>query len=191
MVASSGMSAVILFGYASQGLLGLIITLFFLPKIHPAFGLHLPLGFALGPGQAYAIGKGWESMGFEGGATVGLTFAAIGYLWACFGGMLLIHKGIRKGWMKPEQVSIMSDKALLTGLVPKEKEKLIGERLTTDSEAIDSFSLHFAIVVFVYLLSYLALKGISFLLAFAGNAGNELATNLWGINFIFPRLSQL
>jgi len=62
-----GMSAVILLGYASQGLLGLVLTLFFLPNIHPAFGLHLPLGFALGPGQAYAIGKGWESMGFEGG----------------------------------------------------------------------------------------------------------------------------
>ncbi|MCX8013634.1 MAG: hypothetical protein N3A02_05035, partial [Rectinema sp.] len=85
-----GMTAVILFGYATQALLGLGLTLFFLPRIHPAFGLHLPLGFALGPGQAYAIGKGWETMGFEGGATVGLTFAAIGYLWACFGGILLI-----------------------------------------------------------------------------------------------------
>lgn len=183
-----GMSAVILLGYASQGLLGLVLTLFFLPNIHPAFGLHLPLGFALGPGQAYAIGKGWESMGFEGGATVGLTFAAIGYLWACFGGMLLIHKGLRLGWMKPEQVSIMSDKALLTGIVPNGTEKPVGERLTTDSEAIDSFSFHFAVVVFIYLLSYLALRGISFLLGFAGEAGTELAANLWGINFIFSAI---
>jgi len=183
-----GMSAVILLGYASQGLLGLVLTLFFLPNIHPAFGLHLPLGFALGPGQAYAIGKGWESMGFEGGATVGLTFAAIGYLWACFGGMLLIHKGLRLGWMKPEQVSIMSDKALLTGIVPNGTEKPVGEWLTTDSEAIDSFSFHFAVVVFIYLLSYLALRGISFLLGFAGEAGTELAANLWGINFIFSAI---
>ncbi len=183
-----GMSAVILFGYASQAILGLLLTLLFLPKIHPAFGLHLPLGFALGPGQAYAIGKGWETMGFEGGATVGLTFAAIGYLWACFGGMLLIHKGVRKGWMKSEQLSIMSDKALLTGIIPRGSEKPVGERLTTDSEAIDSFSFHAAIVILVYFLSFLFLKGVSFLLGFAGKAGTELATNLWGINFIFSAM---
>lgn len=183
-----GMSALILFGYASQAILGLLLTLFFLPSIHPAFGLHLPLGFALGPGQAYAIGKGWESMGFEGGATVGLTFAALGYLWACFGGMLLIHKGVRKGWMKPEQLSIMTDKALLTGIIPRESEKPVGDRLTTDSEAIDSFSFHAAIVVFVYFLSFLFLKAVSFLLGFAGKAGAELATNLWGINFIFSAM---
>lgn len=183
-----GMSAVILFGYASQAILGLLLTLFFLPNIHPAFGLHLPLGFALGPGQAYAIGKGWESMGFEGGASVGLTFAAIGYLWACFGGMLLIHKGIRKGWMKSDQLTAMSDKAMLTGIIPREAEKPIGAQLTTDSEAIDSFSYHAALVVFVYFLSFLFLKGLTLVLGFAGKAGMELATNLWGINFIFSAI---
>ena len=46
-----GMSTGIIMGYASQALLGLALTLLFLPKLHPAFGLHLPLGFALGPGQ--------------------------------------------------------------------------------------------------------------------------------------------
>ncbi len=183
-----GMSAVILFGYSSQAILGLLLTLFFLPNIFPSFGLHLPLGFALGPGQAYAIGKGWESMGFEGGATVGLTFAAIGYLWACFGGMLLIHKGIRKGWMKEDQLTMMNDKAMLTGIVPRGTERTNCGRLTTDSEAIDSFSFHVAIVVLVYYLSFLFLKVLTFFLSFAGKAGMELATNLWGINFIFSAI---
>jgi len=64
----------------------------------------------------------------------------------------------------------------------------VGDRLTTDSEAIDSFSFHTAMVVFVYLLSFLFLKGVSFLLGFAGKAGAELATNLWGINFIFSAM---
>jgi ESS family glutamate:Na+ symporter len=123
-------------------------------------------------------------MGFEGGSTVGLTFAAIGYLWACFGGMLLIHKGIRKGWMKPEQISIMTDKALLTGLIPRDREKPSAGRLTTDSEAIDSFSFHAAFVIFVYLLSYLFLKAVTFFLGFAGKTGMELATTM-GHKFIF------
>ncbi len=180
-----GMSTGILLGYATQGLLGLLLCVAFFPGLHLAFGLHLPLGFALGPGQAYAIGKGWESMGFVGGASVGLTFAALGYLWACFGGVVLINVGLRKHWVSEEALKMMSNKDMLRGVIAKDEDKPSAGKLTTDTEAIDSFSYHLALVLAVYLLSFLVLKGISFLLSFAGNAGNELATNLWGINFIF------
>ncbi|HEY9053622.1 MAG TPA: sodium:glutamate symporter [Rectinemataceae bacterium] len=186
-----GMSTGILMGYATQALLGLGLTLLFLPKIHPAFGLHLPLGFALGPGQAYAIGKGWESMGFEGGASVGLTFAALGYLWACFGGVILINMGIRRGWISESALSFMKDKDLLRGTLAKGEERPVGARLTTDSEAIDSFSYHTAAVVVVYFLSFLLLKGLTILLSMAGKAGMELATNFWGINFIFSAITAI
>jgi ESS family glutamate:Na+ symporter len=178
-------------GYATQALLGLGLTLLFLPNIHPAFGLHLPLGFALGPGQAYAIGKGWEAMGFEGGATVGLTFAAIGYLWACFGGVVLINMGIRKGWITSDALAFMKNKALMKGIVGKDEEKPIAGRLTTDSEAIDSFSFHTGVVVVVYFLSFLLLKALTFFLSFAGKTGMDLATNFWGINFIFSALTAI
>lgn len=186
-----GMSTGILMGYSSQALLGLCLTLLFLPSVHPAFGLHLPLGYALGPGQAYAIGKGWEAMGFEGGASVGLTFAALGYLWACFGGVVLINKGIRKGWISKEMLVFMKDKTLLTGIVPKGGQKPVGGRLTTDSEAIDSFSFHVGAVCVVYFLSFLLLKGLTILLGFAGKTGAELAANFWGINFIFSAISAI
>ncbi|PKL06320.1 MAG: sodium:glutamate symporter [Spirochaetae bacterium HGW-Spirochaetae-9] len=186
-----GMSTGILMGYASQALLGLGLTLLFIPSVHHAFGLHLPLGFALGPGQAYAIGKGWEAMGFEGGASVGLTFAAIGYLWACFGGVVLINMGIRKGWISAEMLKFMKDKTLLTGIMAKNEQKPVGGRLTTDSEAIDSFSFHVAAVCVVYFLSFLLLKGLTILLGFAGKTGAELAANFWGINFIFSALSAI
>jgi ESS family glutamate:Na+ symporter len=185
------MSTGILLGYSSQALLGLGLTLLFLPKVHPAFGLHLPLGFALGPGQAYAIGKGWESMGFEGGASVGLTFAALGYLWACFGGVILINMGIRKGWVRPEVLAVMKNKEILRGTVSRGGEKPIGARLTTDSEAIDSFSFHIAAVLVVYFLSFLLLKGLTLLLGLAGKVGMELATNFWGINFIFSAITAI
>ncbi|HCO49024.1 MAG TPA: sodium:glutamate symporter [Spirochaetaceae bacterium] len=186
-----GMSTGILMGYATQALLGLGLTLLFIPSVHPAIGLHLPLGFALGPGQAYAIGKGWEAMGFEGGASVGLTFAAIGYLWACFGGVVLINMGLRKGWISSEMLKFMKDKTLLTGLMAKNEQKPIGSRLTTDSEAIDSFSFHVAAVCVVYFLSFLLLKGLTILLGFAGKMGAELAANFWGINFIFSAISAI
>ncbi len=51
----------------------------------------------MGPGLAYAMGNSWEQWGFEGGGLVGLTFAAIGYLYAFFGGMAIIQWGIKRG----------------------------------------------------------------------------------------------
>lgn len=186
-----GMSTGILLGYATQALLGLGLTLFFLPKIFPAFGLFLPLGFALGPGQAFAIGKGWESMGFVGAPSIGLTFAAIGYIWASFGGVFLINHGIKKGWIKSELLSSMKDKTMLTGIVARGKEPPVGARLTTDSEAIDSFSFHVAVVVLTYFLSYLLLSGLTMVLSLLGKAGQDLAVNLWGINFIFSSITAI
>ncbi|MBL8968602.1 MAG: sodium:glutamate symporter [Spirochaetaceae bacterium] len=186
-----GMSTGILLGYATQALLGLGLTLLFLPKIFPSFGLFLPLGFALGPGQAYAIGKGWETMGFEGAPSIGLTFAAIGYLWACFGGVFLINIGRKKGWLKGADLSALNDKAITSGVVPLDAQKPVGARLSTDSEAIDSFSFHAGSVVFTYLLSYLLLTGLTYLLGFAGKTGRELAVNLWGINFIFSSVTAI
>ena len=130
-------------------------------------------------------------MGFEGGASVGLTFAALGYLWACFGGVVLINMGLRKGWLSGDGLAALKDKSILTGIVPRDTPRGVGGRLTTDSEAIDSFSFHTAAVVVTYFLSFLLLKGLSILLSFAGKAGAELATNFWGINFIFSALCAI
>ncbi len=190
-----GTTVGILSQYAIQALVGLLLTYLFMktiaPGLFPAFGFFLPLGFALGPGQAFAIGQGWESFGFRGASSVGLTFAAIGYLWACFGGVFLINYGIKKGWMTEAGIAELKDKGLLTGVLGKKAELPVGARLTTDTEAIDSMSFNVAMVLFVYFLSYLLLKGVSFGLSFAGKIGTDLATNLWGINFIFSAVTAL
>ena len=65
-----GTTVGILSQYAIQALSGLLLTFLFIrtiaPDLFPAFGFFLPLGFALGPGQAFAIGQGWEPFGFKG-----------------------------------------------------------------------------------------------------------------------------
>jgi len=107
------MSTAIISQYAIQAFMGLILTWILLstvaPGLNPAFGLTLPLGFAMGPGQAYAIGKGWESMGFEGAGTVGLTMAALGYLWACLVGVALVNIGVRKGFLPDATLATLFD----------------------------------------------------------------------------------
>jgi len=175
--------------YAIQATMGLLITFLListvLPQLFPTFGYMLPLGFVLGPGQAFAIGSGWESMGFHGAGSVGLTFSAIGFLWACFGGVFLINYGIRRGWVTEREIKTYKKGRIRSGLYGKDEEKPVGSRLTTENEAIDSFTFHIGLVLFVYLLSYLLLQGLTALLSLIGPMGSELAVNLWGINFVF------
>ncbi len=189
------MSTAITSQYAIQAFLGLMLAWVLIktamPGLSPAFGLTLPLGFAMGPGQAYAIGKGWESMGFEGAGTVGLTMAALGYLWACIVGVALVNLGVKRGYLPKSTVAAFSDRAMRTGIIPQDSERLVGSRNTTDLEAIDPMSLHAAAVACTYLLSFLLLTGITWLLGFAGKAGKDLAFNLWGMNFIFSALTAM
>ena len=54
-------SVIIIIQYTLQVIVGFGLTLLFiytfLPKLFPSFGLLMPLGFGLGPGQAFAIGN--------------------------------------------------------------------------------------------------------------------------------------
>ncbi|MBU4444423.1 sodium:glutamate symporter [bacterium] len=188
-------SVAIISQYAIQIIIGLLLTFFFMktffPSLFPSFGLFIPLGFALGPGQAYAIGQGWESFGFQGAGTVGLTFAAVGFIWACFGGMWLINYGIRKKWITEEKLKKLRQRNVSTGVYSKDKELPVGSHLTTETEAIDSLTYNGSMVLVVYLLSFLLLKLLTYLLSFAGQAGMELAVNLWGISFVFAALTAL
>jgi len=190
-----GTSVSIISQYSLQSLVGLLLTFLFMSTVmkslYPAFGFFMPLGFALGPGQAYAIGEGWVSMGFEGAPDVGLTFAAVGYMWACFGGVVLINMGIKRGWLGKKQVEVINARRFRSGVMGRDEELQVGSRLTTESEAIDSASYNMAVVLMVYLFCFLMLKGLGGLLSFAGNLGNDLAVNLWGISFVFAAMVAL
>jgi len=190
-----GTSVSIISQYSLQSLVGLLLTFMFMSTImqelYPAFGFFMPLGFALGPGQAYAIGEGWADMGFKGAPDVGLTFAAVGYMWATFGGVVLINLGIKKGWLGDAHIVDIKARRFRSGVMGRNDELQVGSRLTTESEAIDSASYNMAVVLMVYLFSFLLLKGLGFALSFAGNLGNDLAVNLWGISFVFAAMVAL
>jgi len=185
----------VVFQYGLQATVGLLLTFLFIstlyPDLFPAMGFFLPLGFALGPGQAYAIGEGWQTFGFEGGGSVGLTFAAVGFLFACFGGVWLINYGIRKQWITPEKRQAIENRGIRTGIFPRHSERPSGLTMTTETEAIDSLSYTAGFVFLIYLVTFLLLKLLTFLLSFAGDLGTELAVNLWGISFVFAALMAI
>ncbi|MGE4454779.1 MAG: sodium:glutamate symporter [Sphaerochaeta sp.] len=182
--------------YGLQCFFGLLATALiiatFNPELFPAFGFTLPLGFELGPGQAYSIGIGWESMGFRGGSSVGLTMAAIGFLLGSFGGVILINQGLKRGWINKEQAKTINNRSVRTGFFSRsEKGRPIGSYLSTDGESLDSLTYHVALIMMTYLISWSFLTGLSALLGLIGPLGNDLADSLWGINFVFSSFSAL
>ena len=181
--------------YTLQAIIGFGLTFLFiatfLPRLFPSFGFLLALGYGLGPGQAYTIAKGWEAMGFQGGGNLGLVFAALGYLWGCFGGIYLIWLARKRGWMDVRRIDSINQKRVRLGIYGANEKKPVGSLLTTETEAIDTMSFNVAVILGVYLLAFLLLKGLSWLLHLAGPTGDQLAVNLWGIAFIFAAVVAL
>ncbi len=146
-------------------------------KLFPTFGFFAPLGFEEGPGQALSFGKVWEGLGFEHAATIGLTFAAIGYFFAFFVGVPLVNWGIRRGLAVHAPKKLPRD--FLTGVFSKNQAKSPAGKQTLHSANIDSLAFQSAIVGLVYVLTYGFVKTVGNLLP------PDAASLLWGFFFFF------
>jgi len=181
--------------YLMQAILGFSITLFmaftFLKDLFPSFGLLLPLAFGQGPGQASSIGGQWAQIlspagvpGIVGGANIGLSIAAIGFLWACIGGVPLINYFVKKKGFKPGQYA-------------KEKRsvKMVNETDRADdiplSESIDRLTVQIFLIGIVYLLTWMVISGIQYLLKDFGTLGLTVSNLLWGFHFIIGAVIAL
>ncbi|NCN04938.1 MAG: sodium:glutamate symporter [Spirochaetales bacterium] len=180
--------------YLLQGIIGSIITITaaytFLPDTFPSLGLLLPLGFGQGPGQAYSIGRSWESAGVKFGGSLGLTIATMGFVWATFGGVIAANILKKKYPPTALPVSPGSSGAQVSREVIA---NLFGEPETPQEEQgelnlsnmIDIGTRQLFLIGFIYLAVYLTLYGISMLLGRLGNVGANLANVLWGFHFVF------
>ncbi|MCK9191433.1 MAG: sodium:glutamate symporter [Sphaerochaetaceae bacterium] len=159
------------------------------PDLFLSIAYTLPLGFELGPGQAYSMSVIWEPLGFVGASSVGLTMAAFGFIIGSIGGVILINIAISRGWMTQEQIDRIRCSDTQTGFISKNQSE--GSKLTTNSESIDTLTYHLALIFFTYFLSWVFLVGVEKLLSLIGPIGLELANSFWGINFVFSALIAL
>jgi ESS family glutamate:Na+ symporter len=161
---------------------GLLVILFGLlgSELFPTFGFLVPMGFEEGPGQALSFGKVWEGVGFEHGATIGLTFAAVGFLFSFFVGVPLANWGLRKGLASQEGGSLSSE--FIKGIYAKDKQSEAAGRLTTHSANIDTLAFHVALIGLAYGLTYV----FTLLLAkIVATFAPDVAAMLWGFFFFF------
>jgi len=173
--------AIIVGSYMIQGIIGLIISiplaLSIVPKMIPAAGILLPMGFGQGPGQANNIGSSYEAMGFAGGRSFALSIAAAGYLCACIVGLIFVNILFKRGKISQKTQDIISGSVTV--------ETFQDEEETPISESIDRFSIQVALVLGVYIVTYLVTWGLtSGIGAISEGAAKTVNSLLWGFNFI-------
>ncbi|SHH02990.1 glutamate:Na+ symporter, ESS family [Anaerosphaera aminiphila DSM 21120] len=133
-----------------QAVVGLVCTLIFsktiMKSLPMGFGLLPVYGFYGGHGMANAAGVIFEESGYwSDGIGAGMTFATIGIICGVVFGMVLINKGIRKGYLKSTASVDNLDEEDLTGYIPLGKRTTIGEGVSNPS-ALDPLALQFALV---------------------------------------------
>lgn len=158
--------------YLLQAILGLGITI---PAVMiatdsgliPAAGVLLAFGFGQGTGQALNFGKIYEAeRGFAGGASFGLTVAAIGFLTSTIVGVAYLNYLRRKG--------------RLTGVNVGRVEQTIVED-EGDNESMDTFTVQVALILIVYVIAYAIINLLSRLLP-------GLQHTFFGFNFLLAVL---
>lgn len=184
--------------YGLQCSLGLLAAALLLKRFLPgpavSLGLALCLGFELGPGQAESVAKVWEGAPYNviNASDVGLSMAAIGFVVGSIIGVVLINRAARKGWLSADYVEKLRNRKIGNGFFKRPEERIVTSRRTTASESMDTFTLHIALILFTYLLSFLILAGLEWLVAtFIGGKVLEAVVGLWGINFVVSSLCAI
>jgi len=173
--------------YLLQGFFGLLISITlaytFFPNLFKAAGMLVPMGFGQGPGQAQNIGGVYQiSHGFAGGSTFGLALASFGFLWAAVVGVIYLNYLYKKG-------SIQKSSVQRNNFVSQQEVETPDE--IPLAEAIDKFTIQVSLVLMVYLVTYLFMRGVDQILqtGVLGDFGvNTVVPLIWGFNFIIGML---
>src|SRR5699024_5072753 len=119
----------------------------------PVYGLLIPFAFAQGPGQAATYGTIMEQeYGLMNAASVGITFAAVGFLVFFLVGVPLARYGIKKGLAKNVK------KSEINGFVQKgyyekdEKRESLGNE-TMFSGNMDTMTFHFSVIGLCFVMA--------------------------------------
>ncbi|NLU52009.1 MAG: sodium:glutamate symporter [Clostridiaceae bacterium] len=173
--------ALIVSTYLLQGILGLVISIglayTICPGLFKASGILLPMGYGQGPGQANNVGSTYEQLGFKGGQSFGLSIAAAGFLCACIVGVIYLN------YLKRHKLANTGSADYVSGSVTVDFFQDRNE--IPISESIDRLSVQVALVMLIYLGTYLVSLGLTSGVArLAPGFAKTISPVIWGFNFI-------
>ena len=160
--------------YALQAMLGIAITVILsVAGVFPlaAGGVLLALGYGQGTGQALTYGSTYETQyGFTGGATFGLSIAAIGFFVASIVGVVYLNILRKKGKLRV----ISADERV----VAPRLEDYVSDNEIPNTDSVDKLTINIGLVLFIYGI----VCGIMFLVK---------ANLIWGFNFLLGSILAL
>lgn len=133
------------YSFSQFGLTCLLTALIFTPLwgTDALFGSVIEVGFMGGHGTAGGMGGVYDSLGWSAGADVGQTTATIGLIVGIFGGIWMINKAAKKRYTTLlESVDSIS----MGDEVFPEEEKKPAAYTTVNSDIIESFAFHGALI---------------------------------------------
>jgi ESS family glutamate:Na+ symporter len=167
--------------YALQAAIGVLLVFLFFSDKFVGSGMLVALGFGQGPGLAISIGKMWNPMLGGDGATLGASYAFLGFVFGGTVGVSLINIMSRKKGL--EKVRSYSEDSINKTTVEIDTIKEIS--------VLDGLTTQFVIISIIYGLVYLTLLGATYLLAPLGSIGETIFGLLKGFNFIIGILYAL
>lgn len=167
--------------YALQAAIGILIVFLFFSDKFVGSGMLVALGFGQGPGLAISIGKMWNPMMDGNGATLGVSYAFLGFVFGGTVGVTLINIFSRK--KGKEKVRHFSEESVNKTTVEIDTIKEIS--------VLDGLTTQVVIIAIIYGLVYLTLLGSTYLLAPLGGIGDTIFGLLKGFNFIIGILYAL
>ncbi|QWB95226.1 hypothetical protein KHQ89_04450 [Mycoplasmatota bacterium] len=167
--------------YALQAVIGILIVFIFFSDNFIGSRMLVALGFGQGPGLALSIGTMWNDLLGGNGATLGVSYSFLGFVFGGTVGVLIINIfSRRKGIEKPDTYSEVNfDKETIQ--IDTVKEISILDGLTTQ----------LIIIAIIYGAVYLTMLGLYYGLGALGSAGDAVYGLVKGFNFIIAILYAL
>lgn len=131
------------------------------------YGMLIQFGFCQGPGQAASYGTILESYGWENAATVGISFAAIGFIAAFLVGIPAARLGIKIGIAKH---SSSIDGSVVRGYYKKDEQPETKLKETTSNSNIESLAFHFCIIGLCFIFAVGISRILSLIPGFIGTS---------------------
>ena len=136
--------------------LAILGPLFGLPDL---FGGILPVGFEGGHGTAGGLAPVFTELGWDEGRDFALAAATGGILGAIIVGMGLVNWAVRRGYTEVKRASSELSADESAGFLPTTERPIAG-RLTVNTDAVESLSLHLVIVGVAILFGMLLKEGL-------------------------------
>lgn len=160
--------------YALQAAIGILLVLTLFSDKFVGSGMLVALGFGQGPGLALSIGNMWTDMLGGNGATLGVSYAFLGFVFGGTIGVVIINiMSKRKGYAKPKNYN---------------EEGIGKESIEIDTvkeiSLLDGLTTQVIIISIIYGFVYLTLILANMALANIGPIGDTIFGLLKGFNFI-------